>query len=63
MLAALRVLHVDPSNAPAASTWVEEQPFLDPRHLRLSEAFVHPQQQPDHETRRRPRVERPAINL
>jgi len=52
MLAALRVLHVDPSNAPAASTWVEEQPFLDPRHLRLSEAFVHPTPNSNRTTRR-----------
>ena len=30
MLAALRVLHVDPSHAPAGIAWIEERPSLTP---------------------------------
>ena len=50
MLAALRVLHVDTSHAPAEIAWIEEQPLLEPSPARGIRGFVHPPpKQPDQE--------------
>jgi len=48
MLAALRVLHVDPSHAPAAIAWIEERPSLT-RHTPAATAVSLTQKQPDQE--------------
>ena len=65
MLAALRVLHVDPSHAPAGIAWIEEQPFLDPAPPPAATAvsLTNPKSNRTKKTRRRPRVERPAFPL
>jgi len=60
MLAALRVLHIDPSHAPAGIAWIEEQPSLT-RHRRPNGhsglAHSNPKSNRTKKTRRRPRVE------
>jgi hypothetical protein len=52
MLAALRVLHVDTSHAPAGIAWIEEQPSLTPapppEAIAVSPA-QNPTKQPDQE--------------
>ncbi len=50
MLAALRVLHVDTSHAPAGIAWIEEQPLLSPAPPAASEvSSTPPSKQPDQE--------------
>ena len=49
MLAALRVLHVDPSYAPAGIAWIKERPFLDPGTRSAATSVSHTQKQPDQE--------------
>jgi hypothetical protein len=66
MLAALRVLHVDPSHAPAGIAWIEERPSLTPhRRPAVTAVRAHPEPQSNRtkNTRRRLRVERPALRL
>ena len=47
MLAALRVLHVDPSHAPAGIAWTKEQPFLDPAQRDTAVSLIQAPKQPD----------------
>jgi hypothetical protein len=57
MLAALRVLHVDPSHAPAGIAWIKEQPFLDTAPRPRPQLSRSPKSNRTKKTRRRPRVE------
>jgi hypothetical protein len=58
MLAALRVLHVDPSHALAAIAWIEERPSLTPAPPAAKEvSSTNPQSNRTKKTRRRLRVE------
>jgi hypothetical protein len=65
MLAALRVLHVDPSHAPAEIAWTQEQPSLAQEQQLAKEPFVctNPQSNRTKKTRRWLREERPASRL
>jgi|GEM_PF-3570354 len=64
MLAALRVLHVDPSHAPAGIARIKEQTLLEPSPPAASEvSSTQPQSNRTKKTRRRPREERPAFPL
>src|SRR5664280_650200 len=64
MLAALRVLHVDTSHAPAGFARIKEQTLLEPSAPAASEvSSTQPQSNRTKKTRRRPREERPAFPL